>query len=225
MTASQTTPPLKPWFIGYAFQFTSAQLKFDFFGSPFEILQQMKQANIEPKYAASHTTVQISTRSVHKDGRVGKFSGGPNAHGLMQLLDTTVAKKWDAAKQVLDQYPTLLTTEDETASIPLCINAALGQLETVEFLIANGAPVNGAGKLGMAPLHWAAVHNQPSIAKVLMNGGADFSLRNWFFLTPANLSYKNGHLEVLRLLAPGNTDASKVGIMDILHGMGCTANK
>ncbi len=225
MATSQNNPPRKPCFIGFAFHFSSPELKFDFFGSPYEIVQQMKQANIDPMYAANHPAVEIRANLVHKDGRIGKFSGGPNAPGLMQLLDTTGEKKWDAARQVLDEYPTLLTNRDKTASVPLCINAALGQLETVEFLIANGAPVNGAGDLGMAPLHWAAVHNQPAIAKVLMDAGADRSLQNWFFLTPANLAHANCHIEVLQLLAPGNTDASKVRTEEILHAMGCLPNE
>jgi hypothetical protein len=216
---------MKPWFVGWAFQFESKELKFDCFGSPFEILQQMKQANIEPKYAANHIATRISVRMVHKDGRVGSFPGGPNASGLVRLLDTTVAKNWDAARQVLEHYPTLLTADDEIASIPLSINSALGQSETVKFLIANGAPVNGAGKLGMTPLHWAAVHDHAALAKILLDAGADRSLRNWFFLTPANLSHANSHVEVLRLLAPRNTNASKVRLMDILHAMGCAPDK
>jgi hypothetical protein len=225
MASPQTSPSTGSRFVGFALQFRNPQLNIDFFGSPYEIVQQMNQAKIEPKFAANHVDTEIGIRRVGKDGQVVKFCGGPNAQGLIQLLDTTAASQWVAARKVLEQCPTLLTNGDETASVPLCINAALGQLETVEFLISNGAPVNGAGDLGMAPLHWAAVYDQPAIARVLLNAGADRSLRNWFFLTPANLAHANGHIEVLRLLAPGNSDASKVEIEDILNLMGCMPNE
>jgi len=216
---------MKPWFIGYAFRFSNSELKFNFFGSPFEILQKMKQANIDPKYAASHNSTEIGAHVVHKDGRVGTFSGGPNAPGITQLLETMAIKNWSAAGQVLSEYPTLLSSGDETGSVPLCINAALGQVEAVKFLIANGASVNGAGKLGMTPLHWAAVHNQPAVVEILLDAGADRSLRSWFFLNAPNLAHANRHIEILRLLAPESPEASIVKLNDIFRAMGCAVEK
>lgn len=185
----------------------------------------MKQASVDPARAANHVATQISVRMVHKDGRVGKFPGGPNIPGLMKLLDATVTGNWDVAAQVLRQYPTLLSAGDEIASVPLCLSTSLGQTEVVEFLIANGAAVNGAGELGMTPLHWAAVHNQPTIAKILLDAGADRFLQSWFVLTPANLAHANRHSEVLALLAPGNIDASKVTVDNILRAMGCISDE
>jgi ankyrin repeat protein len=142
----------------------------------------------------------------------------------MQLMDTTVIKDWDAARKVLEQYPTLLTTGDENAPFPLCLTAALGQLDTVKFLIANGARVDGAGKFGMTPLHWAAVHNEPAVARILLDAGADQSLKSWFFLTSANLAHANSSIATFRTLVPRgvNTEDSRVRVTEMLKALGCS---
>jgi hypothetical protein len=221
MGASNTPSAMKPRFIGWAFQFLCSELELNFFGSPYEIVQRAKQANIELRKAATHPAMRISVKAVQKDGRVGTFSGGPNAAGMMQLLDATATENWDGARQVLGRFPTILIAEDETASVPLCVNSALGQQEAVRFLIANGAAVNRAGAFGMTPLHWAVVHNQAAIARILLDAGADLAMKSWFFLTAANLAHANNNIEVLQLLTPGNSDASIVRIENILRAMGC----
>lgn len=214
--------PKLTFFVGWAFGFRSPKLGFDFFGSPLEIVQKLKQAGIDPAYAAHHVDVELRVAPVCKDGRIGKFSGGPNAPGVMRLLDAMVTKDWDEARRVLAEYPTLLSAADELASVPLCLNAALGQAETVKFLLVNGAAVNGAGKLGMTALHWAAVHGEAAIARMLVDAEADASARSWFFLTPANLAHANCRTEVLRLLAPGAAaEAARVRIEAVMEAMGC----
>jgi hypothetical protein len=223
MAESQATGPTKPWFVGWAIFLKSLELNFDFFGSPLEVLHQMKQANIDPEFAVNHRSTQVKVAKVHKDGRVGHFPGGPNTRGLMELLDAIVIKDWEAARNVLAQYPTLLGTGDETASVPLCVTTATGQSEAVEFLITNGARVDCAGRLGMTPLHWAAVHNEITIAKMLLDAGADRSLQSWFFLTAANLAHANNSIATFRALVPKGVDPEnfRVKVSDALKTLGC----
>ena len=69
-------------------------------------------------------------------------------------------------------------TDPAFGQTPLVWAALLGQLETVDWLLQNGAAVNGRTKDGGTPLHAAAFLGQVEVAKLLLQHGADLEAKN-----------------------------------------------
>ena len=61
---------------------------------------------------------------------------------------------------------------------PLVWAALVGQLEAVDWLLQNGAAVNGRTKDGGTPLHAAAFLGRVEVAKLLLEHGADIEAKN-----------------------------------------------
>ena len=61
---------------------------------------------------------------------------------------------------------------------PLVWAALVGQLEAVDWLLQNGAAVNGRTKDGGTPLHAVAFLGRVEIAKLLLQHGADIEAKN-----------------------------------------------
>ena len=61
---------------------------------------------------------------------------------------------------------------------PLVWAALVGQLEAVDWLLQNGAAVNGRTKDGGTPLHAAAFLGRVEVAKLLLQHGADLEAKN-----------------------------------------------
>ena len=62
---------------------------------------------------------------------------------------------------------------------PLTMAAVAGQAEATQWLLDNGADVNGRNGDGGTALKAAAFLGQPGVAKVLIDGGIDTSIRDW----------------------------------------------
>ena len=89
----------------------------------------------------------------------------------------------------------------------LAINAAAaGQRaerrpEIVRLLIARGSPVDGRGSpAGHTPLHEAAFNGDLALVRLLLDSGADRSIRTAEGDTPLDIATKHKRTEVVRLL-------------------------
>src|SRR5205814_1229795 len=57
--------------------------------------------------------------------------------------------------------------------LPIHTASALGNVESVRFLLAQGADPNAAVERGVRPLHYAAKSNARHVAEALLAAGAD----------------------------------------------------
>jgi hypothetical protein len=219
--ASQNVHTPAGCYIGFAFAFKNAELNFDLFGSPYELLAEFRRLRVIPRDAAQHLATAISAKRTFKVGTEANFDGGPYAFALMQLLDATAANNWAEAEAILNSNHGLLTSEWEGASAPLAVYASGGNVTVVRFLARHGAPVNLPGDMGMTALHWAAATGQREVVRELMAHGADASVQNWFLLTPAQLAHQNSHSALAHQLL-GGRPMPPAGPMDILKLMGCS---
>eukprot|EP01130_Rhizamoeba_saxonica_P013237 TRINITY_DN5622_c0_g1_i2.p1 TRINITY_DN5622_c0_g1~~TRINITY_DN5622_c0_g1_i2.p1 ORF type:complete len:738 (+),score=157.21 TRINITY_DN5622_c0_g1_i2:447-2660(+) len=76
----------------------------------------------------------------------------------------------------------------------------------MELLINRGANIDGIGHLGQAPLHWAAMNGRASIAKFLLENGADPLLQTDKGYTPIHLVSKNNHPGTLEIFLDAGVD-------------------
>lgn len=95
--------------------------------------------------------------------------------------------------------------------MPLGLAAFFGHRETVEALLAAGAPVNVASRESMkvTPLHSAAAAREPAIARLLIEHGANVNatqIDSGF--TPLHEAAANGDLEMASLLVDRGADVN-----------------
>jgi hypothetical protein len=77
--------------------------------------------------------------------------------------------------------------------------------------------VNSKSINEMAPLHWAARNGHPSVAKLLIDHGADLNTRG-YGLPPLIWAVRNDHKDLAKLLLDHNAEINKMGYgMTALH--------
>ena len=73
--------------------------------------------------------------------------------------------------------------------------------EIVRLLIAHGSPVDGRGSpAGHTPLHEAAFNGDLALVRLLLDSGADRSVRTAEGDTPLDIARKHNRAEVVRVL-------------------------
>jgi len=85
---------------------------------------------------------------------------------------------------------------------PLHIAALNGRADVVEFLLAQGADVNGAAANGRTALHFAAAAGDANqgVVTLLLNAGAASEAKDGAGLAPADVAEQAGHQELARYL-------------------------
>ncbi len=81
---------------------------------------------------------------------------------------------------------------DNNGDTPLAIAIRTDQLDWAQTLIAGGAELNRKDKLGMAPVHWAALSANPQIQALLLEPGADLLLKDKHGSTPLHILLNRG---------------------------------
>lgn len=66
--------------------------------------------------------------------------------------------------------------------------AKSGRLDVVQYLLELGAPLNPMSAEGETPLHYAAQREDPALAKLLLNKGADATLESVRRKTPGDMA-------------------------------------
>ena len=110
-------------------------------------------------------------------------------------------KAEEARKKIAQQR-----TADEARKL-LYKAAENGNRTEVERLLAQGADVNGADKLGVTALHAAAFEGHKDVVKVLLAKGADVNakfMKN--YMAPLHMAAWNGHVEVAEVLLANGAD-------------------
>lgn len=71
---------------------------------------------------------------------------------------------------------------------------------TIEYLIRSGLPVDARDNSDWTPLHWAAYNDKVQIVQVLLNNGADPTIRTNDGRTAEDLAREKGYNSIIELL-------------------------
>jgi ankyrin repeat protein len=110
--------------------------------------------------------------------------------------------------QLLDADPAAANAWSADGFQPLGLAAFFGRPEAVELLLARGGEVNTHARhqFHVAALHAALAGPQPSIARLLVDAGADVNARQQAGIAPLHETAQNGDLELTRLLLDHGAD-------------------
>jgi ankyrin repeat protein len=114
-----------------------------------------------------------------------------------------------------------LSMAASTAAVaPLVDAAARGDLDTVRYLLRDGADVNEAQGDGMTALHWAAERGDAELADMLIYAGCNLEGGTRIgHYTPLHIASRNGNTNIVTLLLAAGADASATttnsGVMPI----------
>jgi ankyrin repeat protein len=92
-------------------------------------------------------------------------------------------------------------------------------------LIDRGAEVNAQSKGGVTALMIAATHNSAPMIGLLMDAGADPSIKNNIGLTAADVAEKNGNLEAAQAIVVLSTARSAAGPASAKTESGATTSQ
>ncbi len=129
------------------------------------------------------------------------------AAGGWPLLLYTSRNRYDNASIFLIRHGININAVDRFGWTPLALYSARSSTPEVKLLVDRGADVNLAGKKG-APLVWAALVGNESIAGLLLDNGADANSSS-LGRTPLMYAASRGNSEVVRLLIEHGADVNR----------------
>ena len=89
---------------------------------------------------------------------------------------------------------------------PLADAAEKRDRARITDLFKQGADVNAAQADGMTALHWAAYHDDPRSAALLIDAGASAKAANVYGVTALSLACTNGNAEIVEMLLKAGAD-------------------
>lgn len=125
---------------------------------------------------------------------------------------------WEAAmngntedvQDILAQDPSLLNANSADGWTALHLAAHFNRLETMEFLLKQGADANVRSTNSMSnnPLHAAAAGRHTAACELLLNHGADVNAQQHLGFTALHAAAQHGDEEMTKMLLTRGADTS-----------------
>lgn len=184
--------------IGFALDIRNPMFGIRYFGSPHEVLESVRSGQMRLRSLVNHADTDVKSVEVFKESPDVEFSGGSHAEAILEILDCLDHSAIGRLSEVAAREREALVANDDCAALPLLAAVAANSDQAIRILVKNGADVERAGGLGMAPIHWAAALGQATIVSVLLDAGADPDRLSWFFVSACELASMNGHRDMLK---------------------------
>jgi ankyrin repeat protein len=139
---------------------------------------------------------------------IGQFVPGSGAS--CEFFKAVMDGARDQVEAFMTRDPELINACTRTGSTPLGLAAFFGHLEIVQYLIGQGAPVDGASRnfTRETPLHCSVLRGHVAVAGFLIERGADVNARQVGDFTPLHAAAQNGDVEMLKLLLAHHADVN-----------------
>ena len=126
----------------------------------------------------------------------------------ISIFEAAATGKINNIIRLLARDPQLVNTYTEDGFQALGLACFFGHLDSAEYLVKAGAPINAQSHNGLkaAPIHSAAAGGNHKIVKMLLELGADPNIREQGGYTPLHAAAQNGDEEMIRILLYGGAD-------------------
>jgi quinoprotein dehydrogenase-associated probable ABC transporter substrate-binding protein len=163
----------------------------------------------------------------------------PGPQGYRPLALAIAESKYEAAKALMEAGADVSVASGADGLTPLMLIAAqTGPAEGARFLpgstrpsdiarslIERGAKIDAQSKSGVTALMIAATHNSAPMIGLLMDAGADPSIKNKQGLTASDVAEKNGNLEAAQAIVVLNQARSAAAPAAAAEGAGATTSQ
>jgi ankyrin repeat protein len=126
----------------------------------------------------------------------------------VNIFEAAATGKINNIIRLLARDPQLVNAYAEDGFQPLGLACFFGHLDSAEYLVKAGAPINAPSRNGLkaAPIQSAAAGGHFKIVKMLLEHGADPNVREQEGYTPLHAAAQNGDEEMIRILLYGGAD-------------------
>ena len=146
--------------------------------------------------------------------KISIFSQAP----IHKIIESKEKNKHDVLKKMLDlgSDPNIRDSNGWSALHYAC---QLGDFNSVEILINNGASIDSYSNNKRIPLHLAAYKGFPNIVEHLLKNGSDPNYQDELGCTPLHLAAKKGHVKCIEFLLNYGAELYSLDIRswNILH--------
>jgi ankyrin repeat protein len=128
----------------------------------------------------------------------------------LDVFEATATGQAERVSSLIAKDPSLANAYSPDGFTPLGFGVFFGQPEVVKALLAAGADVNAASRESMkvTPLASAAAAQQTSIARLLIDHGANVNARAASGHIPLHEASANGNVELVKLLIQNGADVN-----------------
>jgi len=126
----------------------------------------------------------------------------------INIFEAAATGKINNIIRLLARDPQLVNAYTEDGFQPLGLACFFGHLDSAEYLVKAGAPMNAQSRNGLkaAPLQSATAGGHLKIVKMLLELRADPNIREQGGYTPLHAAAQNGDEEMIRILLYGGAD-------------------
>lgn len=137
----------------------------------------------------------------------------------LTIHEAAAAGLQEHVASIIENQPNLIDDVSDHGFTPLGIASHFGNEEIVRLLLAKGADPNLQSQNGYSvyPIHAAITSDFESIAKMLIEAGAEVNVLQSSRISPLHLAAQNGNIELIILLLESGAS------VEIKNDMGKTA--
>ena len=153
----------------------------------------------------------IMVAAYHHEPAIASFLADKTV--AINIFEASATGKINNVIRLLARDPQLVNAYAADGFQPLGLACYFGHLETAEYLIKAGAPINFASRNGLkaAPIQSAAAAGHEKIVQMLLQLGADPNIREGNGYTPLHAAAQNKDIDMIHTLIYGGADLMLVG--------------
>ena len=148
----------------------------------------------------------ILVAAYHQEPEIASFLADKTV--AINIFEAAATGKINNIIRLLARDPSLVNAYTEDGFHPLGLACFFGHLDSAEYLVKAGAPINAQSRNGLkaAPIQSAAAGRHRKIVKMLLDHNADPNIREQGGYTPLHAAAQNGDEEMIRILLYGGAD-------------------
>jgi ankyrin repeat protein len=150
----------------------------------------------------------ILVAAYHHEPEIASFLADKTV-GLT-IFEAAATGKINNIIRLLARDPQLVNAYSEDGFQPLGLACYFGHLDSAEYLVKAGAPINSHSNnsLKAAPIQSATAGRHRKVVKMLLDNRADPNIREQGGYTPLHAAAQNGDEEMIRTLLFGGADTN-----------------
>ena len=148
----------------------------------------------------------ILIAAYHGQGEIASYLADKTV--AVTIFEAAATGKINNILRLLARDPQLVNAYASDGFQALGLASYFGHYDVAEYLIKAGAPINSPSRNGLkaAPIQSAAAAGHTRIVELLLQHGADPTVREQGGYTPLHAAAQNGDLDMIRALIYGGAD-------------------